>query len=65
MNCQKSVRFLYKLIINLSLEVLYNYMGWVNKNVWIDEPEDEGVNHFKFLRRVRRKTKIKRLFRLG
>ena len=59
------MRFLYKLIINLSLEVLYNYMGWVNKNVWIDEPEDEGVNHFKFLRRVRRKTKIKRLFRLG
>ena len=47
-------------------------MSWINKNVWIDEPEDEGVNHFKFLRRIsakhslrrqsRRKTKIKRLF---
>ena len=60
-------------------------MVWINKNVWIltcesdkkslDEPEDEGVNHFNFLRRVsakhslrrksRRKSKIKRLFRLG
>ena len=36
-------------------------MSWINKNVWIDEPEDEGVIHFKFLRRVKRKTKIKRL----
>lgn len=40
-------------------------MSWINKNVWIDEPEDEGVNHFKFLRRVRRKTKIKRLLGYG
>jgi hypothetical protein len=37
-------------------------MGWVNKNVWIDEPEDDGITHFKFLRRVRRKTRIKRIF---
>jgi hypothetical protein len=37
-------------------------MGLVNKNVWIDEPEDDGITHFKFLRRVRRKTSIKRIF---
>ena len=47
---------------NLSLVVLYNYMGWVNKNVWIDEPEDDGITYFKFLRKVGRKTKIKRIF---
>lgn len=52
-------------IRNLSLVLLYNYMGWVNKNVWIDEPEDDGITHFKFLRRIRRKTKIKRLFMNG
>jgi hypothetical protein len=40
-------------------------MGWVNKNVWIDEPDDGMITHFNFLRRVRRKSKIKRLFRLG
>jgi hypothetical protein len=40
-------------------------MGWVNKNVWIDEPEDDGITHFKFLRRVRRKRKIKRIFGIG
>jgi hypothetical protein len=44
-------------------------MDWVNKNVWIDEPEDDGIthsnrlqHHFKFLRKVRRKTRIKRIF---
>ena len=37
-------------------------MAWINKNVWIDEPDD---GHFKFLRRVRRKTKIKRIFGYG
>ena len=37
-------------------------MGWVNKNVWIDEPEDDGITYFKFLRKVGRKTKIKRIF---
>lgn len=45
-------------------------MGWVNKNVWIDEPEDDDVTetritYFKFLRKVGRKTKIKRLFGYG
>lgn len=45
--------------------VLYNYMGWVNKNVWLDEPEDDGITHFKFLRRIRRKTRIKRIFGIG
>jgi len=40
-------------------------MGWVNKNVWIYEPVYDGITHFKFLRRIRRKTKIKRLFGLG
>jgi hypothetical protein len=50
-------------------------MGWVNKNVWIDELDDGMITHFNFLRRVsakhslrrqsRRKAKIKRLFRLG
>lgn len=38
-------------------------MGWVNKNVWIDD--DDDVTYFKFLRRVRRKTKIKRIFEIG
>jgi hypothetical protein len=33
-------------------------MAWINKNVWIDDPDDVH----KFLRRVRRKTKIKRIF---
>lgn len=61
----KICAFFTHFIRNLSLVLLYNYMGWINKNVWIDEPEDEGVNHFKFLRRVRRKTKIKRLFGYG
>ena len=42
-------------------------MGLVNKNVWIDEPEDDGITYFKFLRRIRRKTKIKikRIFEIG
>jgi hypothetical protein len=34
-------------------------MGWINKNVWLDE---SGDGHLKFLRSRRRKTKIKRLF---
>jgi hypothetical protein len=37
-------------------------MTWINKNVWIDDSDDDGIAHFKFLRRVRRKRKIKRLF---
>jgi hypothetical protein len=41
-------------------------MGWINKSVWIDDPDDGHYDgHFKFLRRVRRKTKIKRLFGIG
>ena len=40
-------------------------MGLVNKNVWLDEPEDDGITHFKFLRRVRRKTSIERIFGIG
>jgi hypothetical protein len=43
-------------------------MGWVNKNVWIDDDDDvteTRITYFKFLRRVRRKTKIKRLFMNG
>ena len=40
-------------------------MAWINKNVWIDEPEDDVITHIKFLRRIRRKTKIKRLFGYG
>jgi len=62
---QKSVWIFAFFIRNLSLVLLYNYMGWVNKNVWIDEPEDDGITHFKFLRRVRRKTRIKRIFGIG
>ena len=45
-------------------------MGLVNKNVWLDaDEEDDGIthsnrlqHHFKFLRKVRRKTRIKRIF---
>jgi hypothetical protein len=43
-------------------------MGWVNKNVWIDDDDDvteTRITYFKFLRRVRRKTKIKRIFEIG
>ena len=43
-------------------------MGWVNKNVWIDDDDDvteTRVTYFKFLRRVRRKTRIKRIFEIG
>ena len=39
-------------------------MACINKNVWLDEPDD-GITHFKFLRRVRRKTRIKRIFGIG
>jgi hypothetical protein len=64
---QKSVWIFAFFIRNLSLVLLYNYMGWVNKNVWIDDDDvtETRITHFKFLRRVRRKTKIKRLFMNG
>jgi hypothetical protein len=45
-------------------------MSLVNKNVWLDADEEDDVithsnrlqHHFKFLRKVRRKTRIKRIF---
>jgi len=37
-------------------------MGWINKSVWRAEPDD---GHFKFLRRIRRKSKIKRIIGWG
>jgi hypothetical protein len=43
-------------------------MGLVNMNFWTDD-DDDGIthsnrlqHHFKFLRKVRRKTRIKRIF---
>ena len=38
------------------------YMGWINKSVWIDDPYDTSL---RFLRRIRRKAKIKRIFGYG
>ena len=45
-------------------------MGLVNMNFWTDyDYDDDGIthsnrlqHHFKFLRKVRRKTRIKRIF---
>lgn len=37
-------------------------MGWINKSVWIDDPYDTSL---RFLRRIRRKVKIKRIFGYG
>lgn len=42
-------------------------MGWLNKNIWIDEPPVRSKS-FMLLRRIRletRKLKIKRLLTLG